>query len=206
MALVGALTPLGKVAPKYWVKSVIAYTLGGSVSASAVGGLAGLMGSYVRVKNVGWLVSSFALVLAAQDFGWLHFKLPERKSQTEKVWAHEFGFVTASAMWGFHLGLGFTTYIRYGGFWVLTAAAFTIGQEKYGAILMLLYWLGRAMPVWMMPVMWRSPDSNDIIEAILSTRAIYSRADALTLIWSAGIVVIWILQGGGSSLITGHMK
>jgi len=206
MALVGALTPLGKVAPKHWVRSVVAYTLGGSASALTVGGLIGWMGSYSRAREVGWLVSSLAMLLAAREFGWLHFRLPERKRQTEKVWAHEFGFVTASAMWGFHLGLGFTTYVGYGGFWVLMAADFTIGQMKYGAILMLLYWLGRTISVWMMPVMWRNQDSNEMIEAILSTRAIYNRADALALVWSAGIVVIWTLQSGWSYLLTWHMQ
>ncbi len=194
MSLVGALTPLGKAAHNYWLRAVAAYTLAGSVSASLVGALLGSIGHRFRAAGLYWFVVALALVLAARELGWLRFQLPERERQTEKVWAHEFGFVVASAMWGFHIGLGFTTYVKYGGFWVLTLVAFTVGEPGYGAALMLLYWFGRAMPVWVMPLIWQGRDAGELMHAIMANRSLYNRSEALALAWSAGIVLIWVLQ------------
>jgi cytochrome c biogenesis protein CcdA len=195
MSLVGALTPLGKAAHNYWLRAVAAYTLAGSVSALLVGALLGAVGHRFRAAGLYWLVVAVALLLAARELGWLRFQLPQRERQTEKVWAHEFGFVTAAAMWGFHIGFGLTTYVSYGGFWVLTLAAFAVGEPAYGAVLMLLYWFGRAMPVWLMPLIWHSRDTSDLMEAVSANRPLYGRTEALALVWSAGIMLIWVLQG-----------
>ena len=194
MSLVGALTPLGKAAHNYWLREVVAYTLAGSVSALLVGALLGAIGHRFRVTGLYWLVVALALILAARELGWVHFQLPERERQTEKVWAHEFGFVTAAAMWGFHVGLGFTTYVRYGGLWVLTLVAFAVGEPRYGAALMLLYWFGRALPLWVMPLFWQTRDTGELMEAIAANRRLYNRSEALHLVWSAGILLIWVLQ------------
>src|SRR5271170_319882 len=114
MSLVGALTPLVKVAHKYWVRAALAYSFAGSVSALFVGELLGWVGHLLRADRVRWVIIPLALLLAIRGLGWVHFQLPERKRQTEKAWAHEFGFVMASAMWGFDVGLGLTTYIGNG--------------------------------------------------------------------------------------------
>jgi cytochrome c biogenesis protein CcdA len=205
MSLIGALTPLGKAAPKYWIWSASAYTAAGSMSALVTGAVLGFTGHLLGVVvQACSLIIPFALVLAAREFGWLRFELPGPKRQTEKVWAHEFGFITASAMWGFHIGLGFATYISYGGFLILAAIAFAMGDATYGAILMLTYWLGRATSVWVMPLVWQTPQLDDILNAILSTRTIYSRSDGFALIWSAGILSIWVLKIGGPIFI-GHL-
>jgi len=193
MALVGALTPLVKVAHTQWLRCVVLYTLTGSISALTAGMLLGVFGSTLRANRALWLIVPLALILAARDWEWLHFELPERKCQTEKVWAHEFGFAVASAMWGFHLGLGFTTYIKYGGFWVLTAIGLAIGDARYGAMLLVVYWLGRAAPVWVMPVVGRTVESHEMTGSILSTRHIYSRCDGLALVWAAVVALIWVL-------------
>ena len=195
MALVGALTPLVKVAHGHWARSVLLYTVAGSVSTLAVGALLSMFGSSLKASRACWVIVPLALVLAARDLEWLHFELPERKCQTEKVWVHEFGFAAAAAMWGFHLGFGFTTYIRYGGFWVLSAMAFTLGDATYGAILMLVYWFGRVLPVWVIPIIWRTHDPSEMINAILATRRAYSRSDALALLWLASVLAIWLRQG-----------
>jgi cytochrome c biogenesis protein CcdA len=207
MSLVGALTPLGKVAHDYWLRAVAAYTVAGSVSASLVGALLGSIGHGFRAAGLYWCAVALALALATRELGWLRFQLPQRERQTEKVWAHEFGFVTAAAMWGFHIGLGFATYVRHWGFWVLTLVAFAVGEPAYGAALMLLYWLGRAMPVWVMPLIWQTRDTRELMEAISANRLLYNRSEALALVWSAGIVLIWVLQGWGlrsPHFIIGH--
>jgi cytochrome c biogenesis protein CcdA len=200
MSLIGALTPLVKVAPRSWIWSVLAYTLSGAASAWGVGALVGWAGHVVGAKACCWAVVPLAIVLALRELGWIRFRLPERGRQTEKVWAHEFGFTVASAMWGFHIGLGFTTYVKYGGFWVLVAMILSSENPVYGALVMLLYWFGRATPVWIAPLIQETHDGGELIEGILASRSLFNRAEALTLMLSAGIAVTWILAflKGGS--------
>jgi hypothetical protein len=105
----------------------LAYTLAGSLSSTLVGAALGSVGAWLQLDRfrppllLGIALLAFAL--AAREWGWIKFPLPERKQQTEKVWADEFGFVGASALWGFHIGLTFTTRVTYGGVWALAAAS-----------------------------------------------------------------------------------
>lgn len=142
-----------------------------------------------------YLVGFSALVLAGREWGLIKFRMPERTCQTEKFWAHEFGFVLASAMWGFHIGLGFATRVTFGGFWVLVAIALALGDPAYGAVLMLMYWLGRALPVWVAPALLRS--SSDAIElpgVILADPSVYHRLVGFASLMSAGVAVLLALR------------
>lgn len=137
-----------------------------------------------------YLAALLSLILAAREWGWIKFRLPERKLQTEKVWAHNFGFVMASAMWGLHIGLGFATRVTYGGFWVLVAAILALGDPRFGAILMLGYWLGRALPLWLAPLFLSSDEVGNLSESIFDHRLVYRRVAGITLAWSAGLIVL----------------
>jgi hypothetical protein len=118
--------------------------------------------------------------------------LPERDVQAEKFWANEFGFVMASAMWGLYIGVGFATRVTYGGFWVLVAVAFALGDPVYGAVLMLAYWLGRVLPVWAAPALLVSgSDPTDLPEGIVHQRPVYHRLVGLALVWSAVVALLF---------------
>src|SRR5437764_3685853 len=157
MSFIGAITRLGQVAgdDRWRLRCMIRATIAGCVSAGATGALLGLFGHLLRLESwqrpLAYFIGLLALLLAAREWGWIRFPLPERKRQTEKYFAHSFGFVTASWMWGFHIGFGFFTRITFGGFWVLVAAAIGSGSPGYGAVLMVVYWLGRMLPVWVAP-------------------------------------------------------
>lgn len=141
-----------------------------------------------------YLIGFLSLVLAAREWGWIRFRLPERKLQTEKVWVHEFGFVSASAMWGLHIGLGFATRVTYGGFWVLVAVALVLGEPLYGAAVMLAYWLGRALPVWVAPALIPSDsEAIELSDAIFEHRLVYHRVMGIALVWSAAVIVLLAL-------------
>lgn len=137
-----------------------------------------------------YLIALLSLILAAREWGWIKFRLPERKLQTEKVWVHQFGFVIASAMWGLHIGLGFATRITYGGFWLLVAAILALGDPGFGAVLMLSYWLGRALPVWLAPVLLPSHEVLDSTEAVFDHGFVYHRLVGIGLAWSAGLTIL----------------
>lgn len=157
--------------------------------------LLGAVGRLLGGKPTGgaafYLIGIFALLLAAREWGWIDFRLPERKCQTEKVWAHEFGFVVASAMWGLHIGLGFATRVTYGGFWILVAVTLALGDPIYGALLMLAYWLGRALPVWIAPVLLTSDsDAMELPGAIFANGSLFHSLVGLASVWSAGIAIL----------------
>ena len=182
--------PLGKVARKQWLECVAAYTIAGAMSSALIGSLLGLIGRGFRTKSVIYGVVPLALILAARELGWVRFELPESKAQTRDFWAREFGFATASAMWGFHIGLGFATRITFGGFLILSAMSFALGGPSYGAVLMSVYWLGRAMPVWFIPALICTESCEGIQEAILKNRPLYHRLVAAALLWSAGVAIL----------------
>ncbi len=206
MSLLGALTPLGKGARGLWFRSVLAYTAGGFVSATLTGMALGLVGRWLGVGAAAdvpfYFISILALIIAAGEWGWICFRLPERKLQTEKFWAHEFGFIMASAMWGLHIGLGFATRVTYGGFWLLVTVALAMGDPTYGSILMLVYWLGRALPVWVAPALvGPTRDATELPEAILEHGLMYHRVVALASVWSGGIALLFALAAPTPSLL-----
>lgn len=141
-----------------------------------------------------YLIGFLSLVLATREWGWISFHLPERKRQTEKFWVHEFGFVMASAMWGLHIGLGFATRVTYGGFWILVAVALALGDPVYSTVLMLAYWLGRVLPVWVAPALLDSSSAAiNLPETISDQRLVYHRTVGFSLVWSAVVIVLLAL-------------
>jgi hypothetical protein len=63
-------------------------------------------------------------------------------------------------LWGADLGFVFTTYLTLLGVWVLAAAALASAQIAAGAVLMGSYWLGRALAVWLAPLVLDGPAST----------------------------------------------
>ncbi len=183
---------------KLWFRSALAYTLAGCISATLVGLALGTIGrplSGVIGGGAFYFISVLSLLLAAREFGWIDFRLPERTLQTEKVWVREFGFITASAMWGLHIGLGFATQITYGGFWVLVTVCIATGDPIYGAVVMLTYWLGRALPVWLAPALTASNlNAIELSETIFANRVLYHRVVGVGLMWSAVVTALLALS------------
>jgi hypothetical protein len=181
------------------VQSALAYTVAGLLSATLVGFVLGALGRLLGSGRVSLLalygLALLALLLAAREWGWIMFPLPERSRQTEKFWVHNFGFRWASAMWGLHIGLGFATRVTYGGFWVLVCVAVAFGDPRYGAVLMMVYWLGRALSVWLSPTFVRQlPDTTTPSELVLADGLVYRRVVGIGLGWSAVVLVLLPIQ------------
>lgn len=125
------------------------------------------------------------LVVAARDIGWLHFRIPERKLQTERTWFHHFGVIAAAAMWGIHVGLGFATRITFMGFWLLSAAVVLVGSGSLGAFVFLGYWVGRALPLWLLPLLDMRGDQGIGVAAMdqaLGARYLFERVRCIASI------------------------
>jgi hypothetical protein len=140
-----------------WTAAVSAYTLTGLAASGAVGALLGWagerLGHWQPAGPVVWAAAGLAAVLAARELGWLSFPVPQRRRQAEKTWYQEFGAVVAAALWGLHIGIGFHTRVRFGGFWLLVALALADRSPLAGAALLACYWLGRALSLWAAPLL-----------------------------------------------------
>ena len=118
----------------------IAWYAAGAVLASAlVGAAAGGLGSVFPRS----LATHQALCLAAIGVALLGLdlwgKTPTLRRQTVDVWWRLHGLRRATFMWGFDLGLGFTT-IRLGSlYWLALAGAAFVGDPLRGAALMSCY-------------------------------------------------------------------
>jgi len=121
--------------------------------------------------------------------------------QTKQTWAHLFGFRTAAAMWGLHIGIGFATWVKYGGFWAIVGVILASGGIKYGATLMGSYWLGRAFPVWISP--WASGTgriSPNFLTSLRTQEAMFRHASAVALGWTA--MVAFLMMPGSRAALT----
>lgn len=199
MSLVGALTPLGKVARdwKTWFSAVSSYTLTGLGVSAGVGALLGQLGQFLGLAAArrGALAAgiALALLLAAREWGLLRFRLPERPLQTEKIWMHEFGAVGAATLWGLHLSLGFFTRINYGGFWLLTLLACGLADPRFGALLVGGHWLGKVLPVWLAPLVYRDPNDGGELQLIW-VDSIYARVQGIGLLGAAAVLALWLVE------------
>jgi hypothetical protein len=191
---VGVYTPLGKVARILWLRCVVAYTVAGCISSAIVGMFLGTIGHVIPERYRELLfypVALLGLVLSARELGWISFWLPERKCQTEKYWIHEFSPVTTSIMWGLHIGLGFATRVTYGGFWLIVAVIIALGTSNAGSVLMLAYWAGRSLSVWLSPVLVRTiPEGMGLLDIISEGEATYHRLAAVCLASSAFVACL----------------
>jgi cytochrome c biogenesis protein CcdA len=194
---VGTITPLRVRSPggSLWLKSVSAYTLGGIVTACCVGLALGGVGRLLRLDQpytvpTALIVSAgLALVLVARELGVIGFSLPQIHRQTHKAWAVEHGMVVGAAMWGAHIGLGFATVIKHGGFFVIVLLALAQGPVG-AAVIMTAYWIGRTLPLWFAGTLAISQCSApELFRALLDNHAAYRHVAAIGLLLLAVVAV-----------------
>jgi hypothetical protein len=133
-----ALTPLRVMAPNQaWARAIVAYVCGGLATATLVGASVGAIGAFL--PNSGSLLlfaaSMTAAMLAAAHLIMPRINLPQFHRQTYKMWASEFGFVIAAAMWGAHIGLGVATVITFGGLYCILLASAALGAWQSTVLL-----------------------------------------------------------------------
>jgi hypothetical protein len=140
------------------VTEAFAYTSGGVLSAALLGAVLGWLGRVIAslggvYSHISlWLLTGIAIVLLARDLNWLPLSIPDGRCQTPREWQFQFGLI-GIMMWGFHLGLGFATYVTYSGYWLVLAGCIAIGQPEGGVLLLVAYWLGRSASVWLFPAL-----------------------------------------------------
>lgn len=162
MSLIGATTSLGQRRRSRWQwgKVVGAFVLAGVVTSAMVGYLVGTAGSLIRGGLAPAVLDGLAIAaviaLSAREVGAVKFKVPTARRQTEGAWFQRWGLMRAAVLWGADIGLTYSTWIRSGGLWGLTAWMVTTGTPSQGALCLVSYWLGRSSPTvlgpFLMPV------------------------------------------------------
>jgi hypothetical protein len=97
-------------------------------------------------------------------------------------------------MWGFHIGLGFATWVTFGGFFALVLLAVIFASPLYGGIIMFVYWLGRALPLSVPNLLVSVSLPTELPAIILQNRSIYHRVAGLGLMWSCAATMLVALQ------------
>jgi len=143
-----------------------------------------------------WLAIAIALFAMARELGWVSYPIPQLKRQTKDVWARIFPRKVAAMLWGLDLGLTFTTRITFSGVWVLAIVTILIGKPAFGAALFVLYWLGRALSLWIAPLLMPDSSSTDWVqERIYGQYSLFRRIHAFGLVITVVILSIWLARG-----------
>lgn len=180
-----------------WLLNATAYTVAGSLASGSVGATVGWLGGLLNPGLSSWLgiivALAIGLIAFAREVGWISFPLPQLRRQTKEFWGKVFPGSVAAILWGLDLGLTFTTRLTFSGVWLVAGVAVIIGEPSFGAALFLLYWLGRALSVWIAPLLM--PDANAtpwVMDVIYAHYRLFQRVHVLGLAWSVAVLIIWL--------------
>jgi hypothetical protein len=187
---------------KAWLWNVAAYTVAGGAASALVGWALARLGRILLPAGLGRTAVSLALavaaVAAARELGWLSVPLPQWRRQTRDVWAKRFRGPVSAALWGFDIGLLFTTWFTLSGVWLLIAVALLARDAGFAVPLLLAYWAGRALSVWLTPRMLADAASTpQLIDAIGQRRRFVQRVHALALGGALAVLAALLVRGEG---------
>jgi hypothetical protein len=189
MSLIGALTPLGKVATRRstWLRNIALYTVAGAVSSAAVGAALGALGAMFLAPGLDpprlALVAIVALAAIAHELGWITLPQPQIRRQTSRAWALGPAPV-AMILWGLDLGLLFTTWVTFAGVWAVVAASILAASPLLGAGLLTAYWAGRVLSAWIGPALLPTASATpQLVSAIHRQHELLRRVHIAGLIW-----------------------
>lgn len=178
-----------------------AYTVAGGVASALVGAGLSLLGRALLPAGLGRgaVAITFAVTAtaAARELGWISLPLPQWRRQTRDVWAKRFRGPVTAAFWGFDLGLLFTTWFTLSGVWCLIAVALLSRDPAFAVSLLLVYWAGRALSVWLTPLMLVDAASTiHLLAAIGGRRGFIRRVHALALGGALAVLAALLARGG----------
>jgi hypothetical protein len=186
-----------------WLLNVVAYTVAGALASAAVGTLLGLLGAALlpaRAVGPGLLLALGVGILAlARTLGASAIPFPQPARQTRDVWVKGGRPTIAAIRWGVDIGLVYRTRFTFPGTWFLTLVAVATQDPRFGATVLVAYWFGRAISVWIGPALMRDArETPDLLMAVQDMRSRFERAHAAALI--AGVTVLTITLGARGEL------
>jgi hypothetical protein len=174
---------------------VIAYTAAGAATSALVGSILGVLGAVV-LPSQGWLagylvLGAVAALAIARELVGPSIPVPQLRRQTPGIWAKTHGSTASAILWGLDLGLIFTTWFTFSGAWFVVALAVASGQAAFGAIVVLAYWLGRALSVWVAPLMMPTATATPALLAALGAEhRLFKIVHVAALGWSVVLLAM----------------
>jgi hypothetical protein len=145
--------------------AVFLHALGATLSAGLVGVVLATAGWAIgapwgRIGSI--IVAVVALVYMLREALKLPVPIFDRRRQVPEWWRTFYSVRTAAFLYGIGLGAGYFTYLTYGTFVVVSAAAFVSGNPVLGALLTAPFGLARGLSV----ALGRGRRTEDLIEGL----------------------------------------
>ena len=158
----------------------------------------GILGHWVSVGSSAWIarvvVVSVGTVALVHELGGNRIPLPQLRRQTYGSWARQLPGPMAVALWGFDLGATFSTWLTFAGIWVLTVGVVISGDSRGGAAVFLSYWLGRALSVWITPVLLGSASAtSELLRRVTQETRALQLVHAVGIVWATAIIAVWLV-------------
>lgn len=181
---------------------MLTITFAGALSSSLVGALVGMIGqvlfSGVSDRTAVVMLAAAGLVGAARELRFIRVPLPQLHRQTNGSWAKTFRRPLSPMLWGFDVGLGFSTWVMFSGLWFVALFALIGGSVIVGIALFLGYWMGRVLSLWLGPLLMPDAGATLIILQVIHSRFLsLQRVHAAVLFYA----VLWVV---GPTLVQFH--
>lgn len=181
--------------PTDWLGPLGAYATGALVSSTAFGALLGAVGAVLfpwpRSTMTMIVVAVLGIALAMCDFGVAGARTPTLHRQTYPVWWRTFGRTRALFLWGFDLGLGFTTIRVASLYWIVALIVVALASPLAGAAILGAYGaalvLNLTIGTWVLERRDRSMASTVCILGLDSPLA--RSLATILLVWSLALLV-----------------
>lgn len=145
----GAITPLVQRNRGMKYRLWAGFASGALTSAIVAGIVFGVIGTIVPGETsslqFGALITLTGLLLIVASSHRLPLTVPQVHRQTRKSWGHRRPTGAATWMWGLDIGSGLTTFVHFGGYWLLPFAVVATGGVVYGTAVMGAFGLGRLL-------------------------------------------------------------
>ena len=149
--MVETITPVVHGERRGLYRWALALHTGGAVTAAAA--LGGLLGSIGALAGAPWgglglyALAAIACIYAVRELFGAPVPLPARRDQVPSWWRTFYSPLVAGLLYGLALGIGFLTYLSFGTFVAVAAAAALGGDPVLGAVLCAPFGLGRGIAV-----------------------------------------------------------
>lgn len=202
----GALTPPVQAARgkrrRSWLVNVTAFTVAGAATSLLAGAALGYLGMSLGLGHIGApgiaVVFAVSTLAAVRELGWSAIPLPQFPRQTAGIWAKRTGPTWAAILWGIDLGFFGTTWLTFAGAWLVPVLALFAGSPAFGAGVFVAHWMGRALSVWLAPVMMPAgADTLRLLDALTHSRRATRLAHVVALAWTCAVLLA-LAVGGGS--------
>jgi hypothetical protein len=186
--MVHTITPVvnGGRTKGYWL-AVVLYVVGTTGSAAAFGGALGAVGELVRApwgQTGAALIAFVAAIYALRELAGVPVPIFDRHRQVPEWWREFYSPPVAALLYGLSLGVGFLTFLTFGSFVVVSAAAVASGSPAVGAGLCGAFGVGRGVAL----IVGESSPAQKVIEG--------ARAQARARLANGGVLVCVAVTAG----------